>query len=316
MNLSATQDVFKHLQHVDDFVEIRGEKLTRLQRVLFLMLEDIIGICNDCHIEYTLGGGVCLGAVRHKGFIPWDDDIDLNITRKDVERMLDVLRRSRADQYWVHDIKNTEGYELDLIKVRLKGTVLKSRDDAKNDKEQGIPFDIFVIENVPDNVALRFFHGFGSMVLGFIYSCARFFENRSSYLSLVEGNAEAGRAFRVKIAIGRLFSFRSASKWCRTWDAWNSLCRNERSRYISIPAGRKHYFGELYLRSDYFPTTTGEFEGMQVSLPARPEVYLTALYGPDYMVPPPPEDREAHLCFEFDLGRYGFEKDDGVRDGE
>lgn len=312
----STVDAFKHLQAADCFVEIKGENMFRLQKVLLGMLEDIVGICNRYGIEYTLGGGACLGAVRHAGFIPWDDDIDFNIARKDVNRMLDILRRDREDRYWVHDVNGTENYELDLIKVRLKGTVLKTRDDVKNGEEAGVPFEIFIIENVPDNAILRYLHGFGSMALGFIYSCVRFAENGESYLSLAKGNSEASRAFRVKIAIGRLFSFRSASRWCRTWDAWNSLCRDEGSRYVSIPAGRKHYFGELYLRSDYFPASEGEFEGMRVSLPARPEVYLTALYGPDYMVPPPPEGREAHLCLEFDLGGYGPEGDDGEGGGE
>ena len=118
MNLS-TNDTVKRLSPHDGVAELSGDTLLRLQKVLTEMLRDVVGICRDHGIDYTLGGGVCLGAVRHGGFIPWDDDIDFNIPRRDASRLLQVLRETRSEKYWVHDVRSTDNYTLGLIRVRL-----------------------------------------------------------------------------------------------------------------------------------------------------------------------------------------------------
>lgn len=302
----STFDVFKQIDS-EGLIEVSGERLCALQEVLLRMLGDLDRVCAKHDIPYTLGGGSCLGAVRHHGFIPWDDDLDINMTRDGYRRFIDVYESELKDRYWLHDCERTPGYDLAFPRLRLKGTTVRTRDDFGN-QECGAYIDIFIIENAPSNALLRNAHGFVSMALGFAYSCRRFAAHAADYLSLVEGDAAATSAFKKKILIGKLLSFRSVESWTRVWDRWNARCHDENSSHVTIPVGRKHYFGELQLRNDYFPVSHGSFNGLTVQLPKNSDVYMRSLYGDGYMTPPSESDREKHVVYELDLG--DFENDD------
>ena len=298
----STFDTFKHIVDADGAVEVDGARTKALQSVLIGMLRDFDEACSIIGATYTMSGGSCLGAVRHRGFIPWDDDLDLNMSRADFELFASRFDDELGDRYWLHVPGVTPGYDLCFPRIRKKGTVLRTRDDFDND-ECGVYIDIFIVENVPSNKLLRLGHGFISMVLGFCYSCRRFYEREREYVSLVGEGSEAASTFKKKAAIGRLLSPLSMDSWVRAWDRWNGLIRSEGTSFVSIPVGRKHYFGETYRREDFFPVSYGEFGGIEVPLPAHPDPYMRALYGTDYMVPPPEEERESHVVFEFDLGQ-------------
>lgn len=303
----STFDVFKQIDS-EGLIEVTGEKLRALQGVLLQMLRDVDSVCSRHGIPYTLGGGSCLGAARHQGFIPWDDDLDINMTREGYRRFAEAHGAELQEKYWLHDCEHTPGYDLAFPRLRLKGTKVRTRDDFGN-QECGAYIDIFIIDNAPSNALLRNAHGFVSMALGFAYSCRRFAAHAADYLSLVEGDATATSAFKKKIFIGKLLSFRSVESWTRAWDRWNSRCHDESSSHVTIPVGRKHYFGELQLRSDYFPVSHGSFDGMRVPLPSNTDAYMKSLYGEGYMTPPSERDREKHVVYEFDLGDYSADCD-------
>lgn len=189
-----------------------------------------------------------------------------------------------------------------LSSARNKGTVERGRDDYLVGDKCGVYIDIFLVEDVPDCMVARWVHGFVSLGLGFALSCRRFLQYEDAYLSLVEGGFKAKRVFRLKACLGRLLSFRSMDAWCRAWDKWNGLCRNDSSRYVSVPVGRAHYFTETWRQEDVFPTKKMPFGDGQISVPAQPKIYLKALYGLNYMTPPPVEERETHVVYELDLG--------------
>lgn len=293
----VTGEMFKHLSDVLDDTDVK-----KLQKVFTGVLKDIVEVCNKENIDWTTSGGVCLGAIRHQGFIPWDDDLDINVARYDFERFMKGMDAQYPDKYWLQFPRTTKDYALGMGRLRLKGTSVRQRDDFSD--IDGAPVDVFIVENVPNNPILRKIHGLGSLAFGLISSTRRFAEHEDAYKSIVAGNAEAEKSVKKKAFIGHIFGFRSSDAWTATWDKWNALCKNNKSEYVTIPTGRKHYFGELYKRSDFFPTTEGTFEGLSVPLPAHPEVYMNALYGPDYMTPPKVEDREKHVVLKFDLGKY------------
>lgn len=296
----STFDAFKHMHDVKDMVNIEGESLLTLQRILVGILMDIDSVCKDLGIEYMLGGGSCLGAIRHGGFIPWDDDLDINMTREDYKRFVQAFARRFGDKYWLHDLYRKDDYELCFPRIRLKGTVLRNRDDF-NENECGIPVDIFLIENVPNNIALRKLHGLVSMMLGFVYSCRRFAAHKKYYMELTGMDAGVRITFMIKILLGRLLAIKPVHSYALLWDKWNGICKNSKSQYLTIPVGRKHYFGELSRRSQVFPVSLSSFESLELPIPRDSDDYMRRLYN-DYMTIPAEEDRETHLVYEFDSG--------------
>lgn len=299
MSLS-TVEAFKHISSSEGMVEVKGDTLKELQSTLLDMLKDFDRVCQKYDIPYTLSGGTMLGAVRHEGFIPWDDDIDLNITRDGYERFVSVFQDELADKYWLHRPEETENYGLGLARLRKKGTRYKDKESYFTE-ECGVFIDIFIYENVPNNPLLRKGHGVVSLALGFALSCRRFLVNSDEYLKLAEDDEQLTKVFRTKARFGKLFSFLSVDSWCRLWNKWNSLCGNSNSKYLSIPVGRKHYFGETFQRDMIFPVQKAKFEDALLPIPNTPDHYLTKLYG-DYMRIPEPEEREAHVIYELDLG--------------
>ncbi len=295
----STFDVFKQIEKHGDVIELSPNQIAQLQHLLLKMLSEFDSFCNANDIQYTLSGGSCLGAVRHHGFIPWDDDLDINMTRKNFNRFAELFKQQKGERYWIHIPQETQNYGLGFPRIRLKGTVVKCRDDYFTN-ECGAYIDIFIVENTPNNPILRTLHGIISLALGFSLSCRRFAVYGNRYLELAEGYPDITKTFRMKIILGKLFSFCSMDSWVHAWDRWNGCCHNEKSQYVTIPVGRNHYFGELYLRKKMFPRKPCMFNGIHSWVPQNSDYYLSKLYG-DYMQIPPVKDRETHVVYEFDL---------------
>jgi lipopolysaccharide cholinephosphotransferase len=297
----STFSQFKKLQN-DNLITPTDDQLKQLQNVLLMVTNDIATYCDSNGIRYQLGGGSVLGAMRHKGFIPWDDDVDLNMPRKDYDRFMVEFAKNFSEKYWVHSLEHTPGYRSWGGRIRLKGTALKDREDIYSN-ECGVWVDIFPIENTYDNAAARWFHGVISDFYGLICSCTRTNQDFDYYLSLAEGNDQLRKSLRLKARIGKLFSFRSYNAWMRASEKWFSRCKNERSKYVTVPSGRRHFFGELRLRSELVPTRFEQFEGYHFRVPLKAEEYLDQLFG-DWRQIPNAEDQEHHAFFAFDLGKY------------
>ena len=293
----STFDIFKRLK-LSEAIELSDGDLRRLQIVLVGILSDVEAVCRDNGLTYILGGGTALGARRHKGFVPWDDDVDINIPRADYDRFIPLFRERFGSKYWIHTPTDTSGYGLAFGRIRLKGSCVKTREDLMNAQtECGAFVDLFIVENVPSNCVLRAIHGIGSLALGFLYSCRKFFHERRLVRRWVSEDAKMPGVFRLKCAIGFLVAFASLDSWTRLWDRWNRLCRDKSSTYVTVPVGRRHYFGELARRSDFCETVEVEWEGAQRKASKDLDGYMRRLYGPDFMSLPPPEKREKHILF-------------------
>ena len=293
----STVDAFKHLKS-SEAIEISDADLRRLQLVLVGIVTDIHTVCRENGLNYMLGGGTALGACRNRGFIPWDDDVDINIPRADYDRFIPLFRARFGAKYWIHTPAETPGYGLALGRIRLKGTSVKTREDLANAQpECGAFVDIFIVENAPSNSLLRLLHGFGSLSIGFLYSCRKFFYERRYVRRWAGENARMSGAFRLKLALGFFTAFASLDFWTRLWDRWNSMCRNDESEYVTVPVGRRHYYGELTRRDGFCDTVDVEWEGAMRKVSKDLDGYMRRLYGPDFMTPPPPEKREKHVLF-------------------
>lgn len=297
----STSDIVKTLPKNSHMIALDSEKLAQLHSKLLVLLKDIRSICEANGLEYTLGGGSCLGAVRHNGFIPWDDDVDINMTRSSWVKFEPLFRQAFGDKYWICNPGETEGYDIALPRIGIKGTSYRDIAGIFN-RESGVFVDIFLLDNVPDNAICRTWHGAVSLGIGFCLSCVRFASRKDQYLALAADNDDATRLFSFKAKIGRSLSFKTAEEWVMCWEKWNSRYRDSTSTRITAPTGRKHYFKEMSERSSFFPAKHMAFEGLSLPVPNDYSAYLTRLYGPSYMEEPPVEARETHVVYEFDMG--------------
>lgn len=289
----STFGAFKCL-HVKDARELSASDVASLQAVLLSMFRDLVEVCEAVRTDWMLAGGSALGAIRHGGFIPWDDDLDILMPRADWPRFREAFRAKHGDRYAVYEPGSPPSYGLAFPRIRLRGTRVVTREDLLTpDVEPGAFIDVFLFENTFDWTPLRGLHGIGSLALGFFYSCRKqFFERR-----LLRAWGLNGVAFRVKRLVGFFLAFLPLGVWTRLWDGWNRLCRNGASRFVTCPVGRRHFFGELAPRAEMVGSRELPFAGRRVRVPAGLEAYLTRLYGPDYLTPPPPERRERHAVF-------------------
>lgn len=124
--------------------------LKQVQQVMLSMAIDIRDFCDNNGIDYFLDGGTLLGAIRHKGFIPWDDDFDIGMCRKDYEKFKKLSYRL-DNKYFFQDWETDEGYGLWFAKVRLLETTYKEAASTSLSPHDEFFIDIFPYDNFPDS---------------------------------------------------------------------------------------------------------------------------------------------------------------------
>lgn len=260
---------------------VEGDELKQLQKVLFDIFTDVQQVCNKHNLNYVLFSGTALGAVRHKGFIPWDDDLDIAMPRNDFERFKKIFKKELGDRYTLNS-PNYDGRPTNRFAKVLKNGTKFVEFEEEDDDRACIKIDIFVIENLPNNTLIRLLKGI----------CCTFLMFAGAYVLSYETSKAINKKKGLREWIGMLFSFRSSEKWFDKYDVF-VRSKNKRSKYVGIPSGREHFFKGMFRREIFFPVSEGEFEGTKVKLPARPDLYLTHIFG-DYMTIPSEEKREKH----------------------
>lgn len=268
-------------------------RLDKIQKIQLALLKEVERICRKHEIKYFLGGGTLLGAVRHGGFIPWDDDSDIMMDRDNYERFLSVAQSELRDGFTLQTAKTDKHCFYEFSKIRVDGTVFATGFSREHkEMHNGIALDIFCHDKTADSAFGRKLH----MAMT-VFTRALVFNkwNRRK----TENGGRFQRAvtnFCVRLFPLR-FSFRMMNKTI-------SFFKNKKNaRYLYDGMGRNVYRGafpaEWLDRVIYM-----DFEDTRLPVPEDYGRYLEFLYG-DYMSPAPISTRlGCHVIPLCDIGEY------------
>ena len=261
-------DVYKPLKQYSQ-TQLRACQLKQLA-----ILEVIDGICRQHHIDYWVDAGTLLGAVRHGGFIPWDDDIDIAMDVADLPRFERCAMADLPNGLVLQSPHTDPDAKEPIIKIRdLNSIYIEPGDDFIGQSAKGIFVDIFPFERYPDLSAPR------------LHNWAKGISKSTSILHHLHR-----------------YSMRSLAEWL--WFGSKLLCLRALMatakcclpchRYANSPTVNGYGISHLY--TDVFPLSTIEFEGKRFPAPHDVDRYLQNIYG-DYMQIPPIEKRKVHAVY-------------------
>ena len=250
----------------------------QLQQITLAMLKDIDDVCTRYGIPYYLGEGTLLGAVRHKGFIPWDDDIDLLMMRDDYERFLQIAPAAMGERYEIQHYTTMANCWTPLMKVRLLTDDPKFRQShiAHVTPNNGPMIDIFPLDNVPKRSS------FGQTLQGTMARILR--GTLSQKMRTAEDDTFAKKVLRfASHFFTREFLFQCINRNYLRYNAPDNP-------YVVCLASYYKVQKETFPKEAFGEPVRVPFEDGMFPVPQNPDLILTTIYG-DYMTPPPPEKR-------------------------
>ncbi len=279
--------------------QITDKESAQLKECLYEMAVDLDKRCRKNGIKLFLVGGTLLGAARHHGFIPWDDDIDLGLTRKDYEKLKAVFDKVFADDYEIRCPNSSHPNGNRFMQIFKKDTVLKTVGDGNPFTPKNVYIDIFPYDFVPENFVVRKLKGLRANILMFIASCVMDEKCMGDeYRKYLNKSKDGGLFLRLRSITGKAFSWRSAQRW---FDIVDNAIRYKKTNLLTSATGRRHYFGEIYPVDSFFPLTELRFNEHKFFVPGKWQEYLKGNYGNDYMIPPDEGKRESHFITEISL---------------
>lgn len=268
--------------------------LKKLHELLVMLSEEVKRICNDNGIKYSLTGGSMIGAVRHKGFIPWDDDMDIAMLREDYDKFLKACETQLGPAFEIQTMDNDPNYFIGFAKIILKDTYLVQYCHEKTKQKKGIYVDIFPLDNVPADVKERKKQKQKTYLL--IKMLARKgkagIEDKSSLLKFV--------FFHLIDFVNVFFSMKYLkSKLYENMTKFNC----QKTELVCNMSGYYGYDKETTYRKYFENTMVVPFENTEFSIIKEYDKYLRNVYG-DYMKLPPKEKRRTHGFQRLDFGPY------------
>ncbi|MBO7703055.1 MAG: LicD family protein [Solobacterium sp.] len=247
-----------------------------VQVVLLEMMKDIGELCRENNIPYFLSGGSALGAVRHGGFIPWDDDADFFMMKEDFMRFIEVMKKQ--DKYVFQCWYTDKRYNVLIpgMKIRKKGTYLKEVNTLLSnrctgyDGCDGVFIDIFVWDYATPNKWIDLPFRLANYVL--------------MVPEIIADNVFHINPVHIKQAIMNVA------------DRYSRICEKKKSEYVGFDltwVWKTPFKPFIFRKDDIFPPHYVKFEDTEFPIANHPHEYLCTAIAPSYMTPPPEDKRVA-----------------------
>ena len=239
------------------------------------ILKAIDAICKHHGIDYWLDGGTLLGAVRHGGFIPWDDDIDIAMRLTDLPRFVEAARGELPHHLYMQTPDTAPNVRLPIYKVRDTNSFLvENADDFTRPYGKGLYVDIFPMMPYP--------------------SCSKAFIKRVTKGYCRANAIMCSQHYYSFRSFAEFFYFGIKRAWCKL--QWQVACLLKHKGEFTSNTLNNNGYGIMHRTDSIFPVQPITFEGIQFNGPANPDAYLTDLYS-NYMQLPPEDKRGGHAVF-------------------
>lgn len=250
------------------------EYLNKLHKEILDIMDEIDRICKENHLKYYLIGGTLLGAIRHGGFIPWDDDLDIVMPRGDYEQFIQLAPQFLKEQFDLQWITSNRKYWLQFAKVCKKQTLFGESDYYTKNRAFGIFVDIFPIDETKGvNVSVK-------IRKWIVQKC-----KAMMIIKVIKGDKNP-----IKRMVLNIFSVVSINHVMTL--AMKGICRKG-DYYTNF--GSQYNIKKQTIRKEFFgPGKRIVFEDREYLAPVDPQAVLTSIFGRNYMQLPPPEKRRTH----------------------
>lgn len=255
----------------------------KLHEVLIEILDFAKKVCDENNLTYFLVYGTALGARRHSGFIPWDDDVDIALPREDYERFIEILSKSDCSDYSIQNEINEKNYFLTFSKIRKKGTVFIEDLVDVDYLDNGIYIDIFPLDYIKNPKSISF--KIKRFIFDYIKHILRFSNSKKSY------RQKYGKIRFFGESILSIPALLLSNRFLLDF-----------SKKLVISTDEAMFVGQLEQKSEegimpfdyYFPPALAKFGDKMYNVPGRLDDYLRHQYGENYMELPPIEQRQTH----------------------
>ncbi len=269
--------------------------LRKIQLVQLEMLIELDRICKKYNIKYQLYSGTLLGAVRYKKFIPWDDDLDVCLLRKDYDKLLSILSYELGNEYFVQTHETDKNYIHAFTRLRKNNTLMLQSYYKEIDMHHGIFIDIFPLDNIMPHTLK------GKIQYHLIYGLRKI-----KSFKIISNCRNSNRKYKTYLKL--LFNFMlkpiSIQRFNVLEEKIARMFLDKQTTYSThlSEAERRFYHPYKILNKHFYDTVEMEFEGHLFPAPKNYDEVLTNIFG-DYMTPPPPEQQKPHhgiirVCFD------------------
>lgn len=289
----------KQFKEYDDFT------LKRIQEVELEILKDFMDICDRHGLDYFGIAGTGIGALRHHGFIPWDDDIDVAMPRDDFEKLLPLVEKEMGDKYLIMNAERYPNYPLMTTRMTMRGTKFKEEALKNIDAPLGIFLDLYPLDKVSDNPkeARR-------------QARDAWFWSKILILRSIPFPMLGFSGWKAKIIhaiCGLTHLVLSILHVPKTWIYKKAYEAETRSNHYTKTKNLDFFcdttpYMNLYAVKDIYPLRKLPFEDVELNFPHNLHNNLTGMYG-DYMQLPPEEKRKNHYPYELEFFKEMKEND-------